>query len=193
MADLTFRPKFVVYPASAAMNENYSAKKKAQLMPRPQSIPMEGLFSSRFCCHRFYHITIVFSDGRLECSGCSLHLRFKFFILSAAMARKRFMTDPVPAGIKRPTITFSFSPTRLSRFPETAASVSTRVVSWKDAAETKEDVCSDAFVLPCSIGMAFASYLLLPLPLAFTSPNSSRSSSSLTNSVESPPSVTSTF
>jgi hypothetical protein len=36
---------------------------------------------------------------------------------------------PVPAGINLPTITFSFNPSRVSCFPETAASVRTLVVS----------------------------------------------------------------
>ena len=58
------------------------------------------------------------------------------------------MTLPVPAGIRRPTMTFSFSPTRLSTRPETAASVNTRVVSWNEAAEMKELVCSEALVIP---------------------------------------------
>jgi hypothetical protein len=47
---------------------------------------------------------------------------------------------PVPAGIRRPTMTFSFRPRSSSRLPMMAASVSTRVVSWKDAAEMNESV-----------------------------------------------------
>ena len=74
----------------------------------------------------------------------------------AAMARSRFITAPVPAGISRPTITFSFSPVRLSTLPAVAASVSTRVVSWNEAAEMKLLVCSDALVMPCSTGIACA-------------------------------------
>ena len=64
------------------------------------------------------------------------------------------MTLPVPAGIRRPTITFSLSPISLSIRPETAASVSTRVVSWNEAAEMKELVCRLALVMPCSTGGA---------------------------------------
>ena len=45
---------------------------------------------------------------------------------------------PVPAGISRPTMTFSFRPLRVSTLPSTAASVSTRVVSWNEAAEMNE-------------------------------------------------------
>ena len=36
--------------------------------------------------------------------------------------------------------------------PEIDASVSTRVVSWNDAAEMNESVDSDAFVMPSSSG-----------------------------------------
>ena len=47
--------------------------------------------------------------------------------------------------ISRPTMTFSLSPWRLSTLPETAASVRTRVVSWKEAAEMKLSVAREAF------------------------------------------------
>ena len=57
---------------------------------------------------------------------------------------------PVPAGINRPTITFSLSPRSSSRLPMIAASVSTRVVSWNDAAEMNESVDSEALVMPSS-------------------------------------------
>ena len=50
------------------------------------------------------------------------------------------MKDPVPQGTSLPTITFSLRPCKLSTLPETAASVKTLVVSWKDAAETKLSV-----------------------------------------------------
>jgi len=42
---------------------------------------------------------------------------------------------PVAAGISLPMMTFSFRPRRLSSLPAIAASVSTRVVSWKEAAD----------------------------------------------------------
>ena len=76
---------------------------------------------------------------------------------SLAIRLKRFITLPVPAGTRRPTITFSFNPSKLSTLPETAASVRTRVVSWKDAADIKDLVCRDAFVIPCRTGFARAS------------------------------------
>ena len=55
---------------------------------------------------------------------------------------------PVPAGILCPTITFSLRPSRWSTLPLTAASFSTLVVSWKDAAEINDLVCREALVIP---------------------------------------------
>src|SRR5205085_6737703 len=52
--------------------------------------------------------------------------------------RVEWYARPVPAGMRRPTITFSFRPRRSSFLPMMAASVSTRVVSWKEAAEMNE-------------------------------------------------------
>jgi hypothetical protein len=63
---------------------------------------------------------------------------------------------PVPAGIKCPTITFSFIPCRVSVLALIAASVNTLVVSWKDAAEIKLLVCREALVIPCRIGFPVA-------------------------------------
>src|SRR5690349_8958630 len=57
---------------------------------------------------------------------------------------------PVPAGISLPMITFSLRPSSPSERPSIAASVSTRVVSWNDAADSHESVASDAFVIPIS-------------------------------------------
>src|SRR6056297_1961190 len=67
---------------------------------------------------------------------------------SVSSCRRARATRPVPAGIRRPTITFSLSPRRLSTVPRTAASVSTRVVSWKEAAEMNDSVASEALVMP---------------------------------------------
>src|SRR5919202_560732 len=53
---------------------------------------------------------------------------------------------PVPAGISLPMMMFSLRPTRLSPRPSIAASVSTRVVSWNEAADSHESVASDALV-----------------------------------------------
>src|ERR1044072_3183484 len=64
----------------------------------------------------------------------------------------RYLLMPVPAGISLPMITFSFRPTSLSDRPLIAASVRTRVVSWKEAADSHESVASDAFVMPIRTG-----------------------------------------
>src|SRR5205823_8260744 len=69
---------------------------------------------------------------------------------SFCFLRALWYARPVPAGISRPTITFSLRPRRSSFLPMIAASVSTRVVSWNDAAEMNESVDSDAFVMPSS-------------------------------------------
>ena len=66
------------------------------------------------------------------------------------------MPAPVPAGISRPTITFSLRPSSVSTLPWTAASVSTRVVSWNEAAEMKLRVCRRALVMPSSTGLPSA-------------------------------------
>ena len=58
-------------------------------------------------------------------------------------------------------MTFSFRPSSVSTLPLTAASVRTRVVSWKDAAEMKERVCSEALVMPSSTGTPVAGLLAL--------------------------------
>ena len=72
---------------------------------------------------------------------------------SAALSlrRRRWYARPVPAGMSRPTMTFSLRPRRSSYLPMMAASVSTRVVSWKEAAEMNESVDRDALVMPRSM------------------------------------------
>ena len=77
---------------------------------------------------------------------------------SAASFCHLILVCPVPAGISRPTITFSFNPLSLSTLPLIAASVSTLVVSWNDAAEINEFVCSDALVIPNKILSAMAGF-----------------------------------
>ena len=56
-------------------------------------------------------------------------------------------------------MTFSLRPSSVSDLPLTAASVSTRVVSWNEAAEMNERVCSDAFEMPSSTGFEVAGRL----------------------------------
>ena len=65
----------------------------------------------------------------------------------------------IPAGISLPMITFSFRPSSGSTLPLIAASVSTRVVSWKDAADRKESVAREALVIPSRIGLPIAGSL----------------------------------
>src|ERR1700722_2361251 len=106
---------------------------------------------------------------------------------SVAMWRRRAMAPPVPAGIRRPTITFSFRPSSMSTLPLTAASVRTRVVSWNDAAENTERVCNEALVMPSSTGRPSAG--LPPSSSAFllASSISRRSTCSPASNVVSPP------
>ena len=76
----------------------------------------------------------------------------------------RYLFIPVPAGISLPIITFSFIPINGSTLPLIAASVRTLVVSWNDAADKKEFVAREAFVIPSSTC----------LPSALTLPSFSR-------------------
>ena len=66
---------------------------------------------------------------------------------------------PVPAGISLPMMMFSLRPSRQSLRDSMAASVSTRVVSWNEAAESHESVASDALVMPMSSGRPSAGCL----------------------------------
>ena len=51
-----------------------------------------------------------------------------------------------------PRMTFSLRPSSGSDLAWVAASVSTRVVSWKDAADSHDSVASEALVMPMSSG-----------------------------------------
>src|SRR3989344_1414688 len=68
-----------------------------------------------------------------------------------------FFLKPVPAGIKRPMMTFSLRPRRLSTPPLMAFSMSTRLVFWKDAADSQLLVRSDTSVMPRATDSALAS------------------------------------
>ena len=91
-------------------------------------------------------------------SCCAIARRSASSISSLAL-RAWWKAMPVPAGISRPTMTFSFRPRSSSRLPMIAASVSTRVVSWNDAAEMKLSVDSDALVMPSSTSACVAGIL----------------------------------
>ena len=68
-------------------------------------------------------------------------------------------------------MTFSFKPSSLSILPLTEASVRTRVVSWKDAAEIKLRVCSEALVIPSNTGLPTAGFPPLAIVAALISSN----------------------
>ena len=56
-------------------------------------------------------------------------------------------------------MTFSLRPTSGSDLPSMAACVSTRVVSWKDAADSHDSVASEALVMPMTSWRADAVFL----------------------------------
>jgi hypothetical protein len=85
-----------------------------------------------------------------------------------------------------PMMTFSLRPSRWSVMPEIAASVRTRVVSWKEAAARKLLVESEALVTPRSTGTAVAGSPPSAKTLALASSYSKRSTSSLGSIVVSP-------
>jgi hypothetical protein len=72
-------------------------------------------------------------------------------------------------------ITFSFKPASRSILPSSAASVSTFVVSWKEAAERNESVASDALVMPRMISSNAAVSPPLAAMASFVRRNSCRS------------------
>src|SRR5438067_6220662 len=105
--------------------------------------------------------------------------------------REAWAAKPVPAGMRRPTITFSLSPRRSALRPRTAASVSTRVVSWNEAAEMNDSVASDALVMPSSTGCSRAAFLPSCCARSLMSSARERSSCSPRSSAVSPASCTS--
>ena len=72
---------------------------------------------------------------------------------SSSFSGSIYSMIPVPAGMSLPMITFSFKPLSGSTLPLIAASVRTRVVSWKEAADMKESVAIEALVMPSSSGV----------------------------------------
>ena len=64
---------------------------------------------------------------------------------------------------------FSFSPKSGSLRPSMAASVSTLVVSWKEAAESQLSVASEALVMPISSGRPSAGLFPSSTSVRFTS------------------------
>ena len=77
-------------------------------------------------------------DRALRCGGLGLAAALfedEVVALGRRSACCLVVAAPVPAGMRRPTMTFSLRPSSRSALPETAASVRTRVVSWNEAAE----------------------------------------------------------
>ena len=74
-------------------------------------------------------------------------------------------------------ITFSFSPSSRSILPSIDASVSTLVVSWKEAAERNDSVASDALVIPRISGSNVAGSFFSFLARAFSRSSTTRSTS----------------
>ena len=68
-------------------------------------------------------------------------------------------------------ITFSFKPSNGSILPLIAASVRTRVVSWKEAADKKLSVAKAALVIPNSVRTPVASFLPFKRKRRFSSSN----------------------
>jgi hypothetical protein len=92
---------------------------------------------------------------------------------------------PVPAGMSLPMMTFSFRPISESLRALIAASVSTRVVSWNEAADNHDSVASDALVMPMSTGRPAAGSPPSATDRRFSVSNNARSTSTPgRNSVE---------
>ena len=108
----------------------------------------------------FYDAGICFS---LDSSVCLVNSSS----LSSAIFCHLILEAPVPAGIRRPTKTFSFSPLRWSTLPLIAASVSTLVVSWKEAADINELVWREALVIPNNILSPTAGFLFSFFKISF--------------------------
>ena len=90
----------------------------------------------------------------------------------------RYLLMPVPAGMSLPMITFSLRPISESLRAWIAASVSTRVVSWNDAADSHDSVASEALVIPISTGRPAAGTPPSSTTPRFISSNRGRSTSS---------------
>jgi hypothetical protein len=88
---------------------------------------------------------------------------------------------------------FSFRPSRSSFAPRIAASVSTRVVSWNDAAEMKDCVVRLAFVMPRSRGSDVAAFNPFFCDRSLSSRNDPLSTCSASRNSVSPGSIMRTF
>src|SRR3984957_8542030 len=128
--------------------------------------------------------------GALEASAFWARINVSRIV---ATLRSLVIAAPVPAGMSRPTMTFSFRPSSVSTLPLTAASVRTRVVSWKDAAEMNERVCRLALVMPSRTGVPVASFLPSAFMISLADSSSVSSICSPGRKSVSPGSTISTF
>jgi hypothetical protein len=76
-----------------------------------------------------------------------------------------------------PMMTFSLSPSSESLLAWIAASVSTRVVSWKEAADSHDSVASEALVMPMRTGRPEAGSPPSDTTRRFSPSNTARSTS----------------
>ncbi|EAZ94012.1 hypothetical protein CY0110_19492 [Crocosphaera chwakensis CCY0110] len=90
-------------------------------------------------------------------------------------------------------ITFSFRPRNQSDLPSIAASVKTRVVSWKEAALIKLSVFKEALVIPNKTGVYLAGAPPVIAIASFTCSICRNSTNSPGSMVVSPPSSTRTL
>src|SRR5690625_4377137 len=96
----------------------------------------------------FYSLRSAYSAASSSSSGSGI---------SCITSTSSKPLTPVPAGIRFPTITFSFNPLRKSWLAPIAAVLSTFVVSWNDAAEIQDEVPRDALVIPSRSGVVVRS------------------------------------
>lgn len=90
-------------------------------------------------------------------------------------------------------MTFSLRPAKWSILPSMAASVSTFVVSWNEAADRNESVASDAFVMPSSNGWPTGGSLPSAMSALAASSNSKRFTWRPGRKSDSPASMTATL
>src|SRR5262245_64800365 len=111
--------------------------RRSQEATRPKRPGRNGKMAAPWLPFRFLHPESYSAAGSAAASsGLTAALAASFSRSSrisasrlVATSRRPLIMAPVPAGIRRPTMTFSLSPSSVSALPLTAASVSTRVVS----------------------------------------------------------------
>ena len=71
-------------------------------------------------------------------------ISYILFCSTSLGSNERYLSQPVPAGISLPIITFSLSPNKWSTLPFNDASVNTLLVSWNEDADKKLSVVSES-------------------------------------------------